>query len=289
MKLKKNKNPIRIIPFLDIKNGLLIKGINLEGLRILGKAKDFSNFYYNNGADEICYIDNVATLYGTNNLSKFITDTAKDVFIPLSVGGGIKKIDDMKKIFSSGADKICINSSIIEKPSLLSESAKIFGSANIVAMIQSIKIDGKYFVSKANGRDIVNINPVKWAKEVELLGAGEIILTSVNNEGIKKGFDINIIRKIANAVKIPVIAHGGAGSYKDIFDVIYQTKISGVGLASILHYDAMHYFPKINPKVGNNSFLRNATKLKKRINVIEELKKYLKQRNINVRYEKKSN
>ena len=287
MNKKENNNPIRIIPFLDIKNGLLIKGINLEGLRVLGKAKDFSNFYYKNGADEICYIDNVATLYGTNNLSKFITDTAKDVFIPLSIGGGIRTIDDMKKIFSSGADKICINSSIIEKPSLLKEAAKIFGSANIVIMIQAIKIDNKYYVSKANGRDIVNINPVKWAKEVEQLGAGEIILTSVNNEGLKKGFDINISKKVSNIVKIPVIAHGGAGSYKDIFDVISQTKISGVGLASILHYDALHYFSKLNPKVGNITFLRNVTKSKKKINVIEEVKKYLKQKNINVRYEKK--
>ena len=193
----------------------------------------------------------------------------------------------MKKIFSSGADKICINSSIIEKPSLLKEAAKIFGSANIVIMIQAIKIDNKYYVSKANGRDIVNINPVKWAKEVEQLGAGEIILTSVNNEGLKKGFDINISKKVSNIVKIPVIAHGGAGSYKDIFDVISQTKISGVGLASILHYDALHYFSKLNPKVGNITFLRNVTKSKKKINVIEEVKKYLKQKNINVRYEKK--
>ena len=106
---KVNSNPIRIIPFLDIKNGLLIKGINLEGLRVLGKAKDFSHHYYLSGADEICYIDNVATLYGTNNLSKLINHAAKDVFIPLSVGGGIRSIDDMQNIFYAGADKICIN------------------------------------------------------------------------------------------------------------------------------------------------------------------------------------
>ena len=111
--------------------------MKIKGIR---KSKRFSNFYYKNGADEICYIDNVATLYGTNNLSKFITDTAKDVFIPLSIGGGIRTIDDMKKIFSSGADKICINSSIIEKPSLLNKAAKIFGSTNIVIMIQAIKL-----------------------------------------------------------------------------------------------------------------------------------------------------
>lgn len=230
MPIKNKSNPIRIIPFLDIKNGLLIKGINLEGLRVLGKAKNFSNYYYKSGADEICYIDNVATLYGTNNLSKFISDTAKDVFIPLSVGGGIRTIEDIKKMFAAGADKICINSSIIERPNLLKEAAKIFGSANIVVMIQAVKNNGRYFVSKANGRDIVNIDPVKWAKLVEKLGAGEIILTSVNNEGLKKGFDINITRKVSNSVNIPVIAHGGAGSYEDIYNVISKTNVSGVGL-----------------------------------------------------------
>ena len=114
-----NNNLIRIIRFLDIKNGLLIKGINLEGLRIIGKAENFSNFYYNNGADEICYIDNVATLYGTNNLSKFITNTAKDVFIPLSVGGGVRSIQDIKSILLAGADKICVNSAAIENINFL--------------------------------------------------------------------------------------------------------------------------------------------------------------------------
>ncbi len=287
MSTQKITNPIRIIPFLDIKNGLLIKGINLEGLRVLGEAKNFSNYYYKSGADEICYIDNVATVYGTNNLSKFITNTAKDVFIPLSIGGGIRKIDDMKKMFSAGADKICINSSIIDKPNLLKAAAKIFGSANIVIMIQTIKIDSRYFISKSNGRDIENINPVEWAKKVEELGAGEIILTSVNNEGLKKGFDINITSKVSNSVNIPVIAHGGAGNFEDIYNVIKKTKISGVGLASILHYDALNYFPKFNPKVGNTTFLKGVSRSKKKINLIGEIKKYLKNRNINVRYEKK--
>lgn len=283
--IKKNKNPVRIIPFLDIKNGLLIKGINLEGLRVLGKANNFSNYYYKSGADEICYIDNVATLYGTNNLSKFITETANDIFIPLSVGGGIRSIEDMKKMFSAGADKICINSSIIENPNLLKQSAKIFGSANITVMIQAINVDDKYYVSKANGRDIVNISPLKWAKEVENLGAGEIILTSVNNEGLRKGFDIRLTKQVSNSTNIPIIAHGGAGTFQDIYDVISKTNISGVGLASILHYDALNYFPKINPIVGNTTFLKTVEKSKKKINYIKEIKKYLKRRNVKIRDE----
>ena len=278
-------NPIRIIPFLDIKNGLLIKGINLEGLRVLGKAENFSNYYYLGGADEICYIDNVATLYGTNNLSKFINQTAKNTFIPLSVGGGIKTIEDMKKIFSAGADKICINSSIIKDIKLLDKAAKIFGSANITVMIQSVKIDQKYFISSSNGRDLENINPTVWAKRVENYGAGEIILTSVNNEGLKNGFDINITRKVSRAVKIPVIAHGGAGKFKDIYDVIKKTNIDGVGIASLLHYNTLHHFPKFNPKVGNTTYLENTKKNQKKSNLIFKIKSYLKFKNINVRYE----
>jgi len=280
-----NKNPIRIIPILDIKNGLLIKGINLEGLRILGKARDFSNHYYKNGADELCYIDNVATLYGTNNLSKFITETAKDVFIPLSVGGGIGTLKDIQNVLSAGADKICINSAAIENLNLLKKASRIFGSANITIIIQAIKIDGKYYISRSNGRDIVKIDPTKWAQKVQEYGAGEIILTSVNNEGLKKGFDIPLTNKISQKVNIPVIAHGGAGSFRDVYEVIKHTNISGVGLASIFHYEALNYFPKLKPKVGNVTFLQNISKVRKKRNLISEMKKYLKSKKIKIRYE----
>ena len=266
---------------------MLIKGINLEGLRIIGKAENFSNFYYKSGADEICYIDNVATLYGTNNLSKFITNTAKDVFIPLSVGGGIRNIQDIKAMLLAGADKICINSAAIEDINFLKAASRIFGSANITVIIQSIKIDNKYFISSSNGREIHKINPFDWAKKVEDYGAGEIAITSVNNEGLKKGFDLKLIKKISEIVSIPTIAHGGAGSFEDIYKVIKFSKINGVGLASLLHYEALHLFPKFIPKTGNVEFLNNVVKKKKIINLISKLKKYLKSKKINVRDEKK--
>jgi len=280
-----NKNPIRIIPFLDIKNGLLIKGINLEGLRVLGKASNFSNHYYKNGADEICYIDNVATLYGTNNLSKFISETANNIFIPLSVGGGIKTLEDIKKMLSAGADKVCINSAAIDNINLLKQASRIFGSANITIIIQSIKINKKYYVSKSSGRDLIKINSIDWAQKVEDYGAGEIIITSVNHEGLKKGFDVELTSKVSEKVNIPVIAHGGAGSFEDIYKVIKYTNISGVGLASILHYEALNYFPRLKPKVGNINFLQNFNKIKKKINLISEIKKYLKSKKIKVRSE----
>jgi len=280
-----NKNPIRIIPFLDIKNGLLIKGINLEGLRVLGKASNFSNHYYKSGADEICYIDNVATLYGTNNLSKFISDTANNIFIPLSVGGGIKTLEDIKKMLSAGADRVCINSAAIDNINLLKQASRIFGSANITIIIQSIKVNKKYYISKSSGRDLIKINSIDWAQKVQDYGAGEIILTSVNNEGLKKGFDIDLTNKVTEKVNIPVIAHGGAGSLEDIYKVIKHTNISGVGLASILHYEALNYFPKLKPKVGNINFLQNFNKVKKKKNLISEIKNYLKSKKVKIRSE----
>jgi len=263
----------------------LIKGINLEGLRILGKAKNFSNHYYKNGADEICYIDNVATLYGTNNLSKFITEAAKDIFIPLSVGGGIRSLHDIQNILLAGADKICINSSVIENINFLKKASRIYGSANITIHIQAIRINGKYYISKSNGRDLVEIDPVIWAQKVQDYGAGEIILTSVNKEGLKKGFDITLTNKVSRKVDIPVIAHGGAGSFKDIYEVINRTNISGVGVASILHYEALNHFKKFNPKVGNVSFLESTPKVNKKRNLISEIKKYLKSKKVKIRYE----
>ena len=139
-----NKNFIRIIPKLDIKNGMLIKGINLEGLRVLGNPYNFATYYYNNLADEICYIDNVATLYGTNNLSGFISDTARNIFVPISVGGGIKSIEDIERIFKAGADKVCINSAAINNPKFLHQASRIFGSANITIIIEYIKIKNKF-------------------------------------------------------------------------------------------------------------------------------------------------
>ena len=280
-----NKNLIRIIPKLDIKNGLLIKGINLEGLRIIGDPYNFAKEYFDQGADEICYLDNVATLYGTNNLEKFISRTSKNIFIPMVVGGGIRSISDIEKFFKSGADKVCLNSKVIEDPRFLKKASKIFGSSNITVILESIKINDKYWITKSNGRDLVDINPVDWAKKVEDLGAGEIFLTSVNKEGLRNGFDINIAKKISKSVKLPVIVHGGAGNFNHIYDVIKKTNITGVSISSLFHYETCTNFnlPKIS--IGNIEFLKNYIKSKKKYNkkIIFELKKFLKNRNIKVR------
>ena len=231
------KKFIRIIPKLDIKNGLLIKGINLEGLRILGDPYNFANYYYKNGADEIYYVDNVASLYGTNNLNKFVSTTAKNLFVPLSVGGGIRSIKEIEKFLKSGADKICINSAAIENIKFIKEASRIFGSSTITCIVEALKYEKKYFVTKENGRNVIKINPVEWSRRLEDAGAGEIFLTSVDREGLKKGFDIFINKKVSESVHIPVIAHGGAGSIEDILKLIEVANPSGVAIASLLHYD----------------------------------------------------
>ena len=188
--MKKKNRVIRIIPRLDIKNGQLIKGINLEGLRVLGDPYEFANYYYNSLADEIYYVDNVATLYGINNLTKFISRTAKNLYIPLTVGGGIKTIYDIEKALKAGADKVCINSAAIDNINFIKKASRVYGSSTISVGLECIKIKKKYFISKSSGRDLVDISPLEWAKKLEDNGAGEIVITAVNKEGLGEGFDI---------------------------------------------------------------------------------------------------
>ena len=277
------KRNIRIIPKLDIKNGLLIKGINLEGLRVLGQPNDFAKYYYDNGADEIYYLDNVATLYGIPQSLKYLASATENIFVPFGIGGGIKSLIDIENILKKGGDKVIVNSSFHEDKKFLKAAPKTFGTSTIVALIESVKIENQYYVSKYNGRELIKKNPLEWAKDCETSGVGEIFLTSVNNEGLQKGFDIEIIEKITNSVNIPVIAHGGAGSIMDIYKLINQTNVSGVGISSLLHYDAIHKFKK-RTKLGNNKYIKSIQKSEqKTTNILIEIKNFLKKKGINVR------
>lgn len=273
---------IRIIPKLDIKNGLLIKGINLEGLRVLGKPLDYAKSYYEDGADEIIYLDNVATLYGTNNLTKFVKETAKNLFIPLTVGGGISSLNDIEKMLNNGADRIIINSAAIENINFIKEAAKRFGSSTIISSVEYTRIGKENFITKSNGRDLIKINPVIWAKRLEEFGTGEIILTAIRKEGTKSGFDIKSIQEISKNIKIPVIAHGGAGSFEDIYEVIKKTNIRGVAIASLFHYNNLIKTNYKKIKIGNINFLKNIKNHNNKNSVIKRLKIYLKKKGINV-------
>jgi imidazole glycerol-phosphate synthase subunit HisF len=277
-----NKRKIRIIPRLEIKNGLLVKGINLEGLRVLGDPLKFSENYYNYGADEIIYTDVVATLYGTNNLSKFVKRTSEKVFVPLTVGGGIRSIKDIEEMLKNGADKVSINSSAIDNLNFVYEASRIFGSSTIVSNIECVKIKNKYFISKSNGRDLVKVDPLIWAKKLEDSGVGEIVLVSVNHEGLKYGFDLKILDKISSKINIPVIAAGGAGEFQHIYDVIRKTNISGVSISSLFHYNICSQFKFKKKKIGNFHYLEEL-KRKKDDYPILKLKKFLKLKGIDVR------
>ncbi len=230
----------RIIPRLDIKGPNLVKGIHLEGLRVLGKPEDFAKLYYEDGADELIYQDTVASLYQRNSLTDIITKTANNIFIPITVGGGLRSLDDINKVLRAGADKVSINTAAINNPSFISEASRTFGSSTIVIAIEAIKqSQDNYLAYTDNGREYTGVDAVTWAKQVEELGAGEILLTSIDKEGTGTGFDLNLVNKITESVSIPVISHGGAADVSHIISSIKDSKSDAVSIASMLHYTTL--------------------------------------------------
>ncbi len=251
---------IRIIPRLDIKGPNLVKGIHLEGLRVLGRPEDFAKHYYEAGADELIFQDVVASLYERNSLHDIISRTAKDIFIPLTVGGGLRTIDDIKLVLRAGADKVSINTAAVKNPEFIKEASLKFGSSTIVVAIEAIKqANGKYFAFTDNGREYTGLEVVNWAKQVEELGAGEIIITSVDKEGTGEGYDIELIKQVSEAVNIPVIAHGGASDPENFKNAITLGAADALAIASILHYGIAEKLniDKESKGEGNNSFLKS--------------------------------
>ncbi len=281
----------RIIGKLDIKGPNLVKGIHLEGLRVLGKPEDFARYYYESGIDELIYMDVVASLYNRNSLKDIIAKTAKNIFIPLTVGGGIRTIDDIRGVLRSGADKVSLNTAVINNPNLIKEASKIFGSSTITVSIEAIKqADGRYLAYTDNGREYTGVEVLEWAKKVEKLGAGEIFLTSIDREGTGKGFDLQLTKLVSDSVSIPVIACGGAGSNKHIAEVITDARADAVAVASILHYDFIkkHKISSTFEKEGNIEFLKRgrAPAGMETLNVIE-IKSYLDSCGIPCRFQSK--
>ena len=280
---------IRVIARLDIKGPNLVKGIHLEGLRVLGKPEQFAKYYYENGADELMYMDVVASLYERNSLKDIITRTAKEIFIPLTVGGGIRTIDDIREALRAGADKVCLNTAAIKTPEIIKEASRIFGSSTIVVAIEAIKqADGAYLAYTDNAREYTGVEVYEWAQKVEKLGAGEIVLTSVDSEGTGKGFDLELVEKVAQMVSIPVVAHGGAGNASDIREAV-ERGANAVAVASILHYDFMGKSIKDGDYTveGNTEFLRSGKEFGhiKPCN-LGEIKNYLHDNHVNCRYKK---
>jgi len=228
---------VRLIPRLDIKGTNLVKGIHLEGLRVLGKPEVFAETYYQAGADELLFADAVASLYGRNSLLDVIERTAGHIFIPLTVAGGIRSLDDIKRVLRSGADKVAINSAALADPDFITRSAERFGSSTIVVQIDAKRMaDGCWQAFADNGRENSGRYVTDWALEAEQRGAGEIFLTSIDQEGTGHGYDIELVQSVASLVSVPLIASGGAGHIEDVTELLRQCNVEAVCVASLLHY-----------------------------------------------------
>lgn len=277
---------IRIIPRLDIKGPNVVKGIHLEGLRVLGSPSDFAKFYYEQGADEILFMDVVASLYERNSLHDIIEKTSDDIFIPITVGGGLRSVEDIKSVLRSGADKVCLNTAVIKNPELIRSASEKFGSSTIVVAIEAIRQEsGTYMAFTDNGRQYTGVNAVEWAQKIEELGAGELILTSVDHEGAGLGFDKDFINLIAHKVSIPVIVHGGAGKKEDVLEIIKNSPVDAICAAAIFHYDFIkNNTADFNQSEGNFDFLKSGKRVKniETINILD-LKSYLAENGVSLR------
>jgi imidazole glycerol-phosphate synthase subunit HisF len=226
----------RIIPCLDIKDGRTVKGINFENIIDAGNPVELAKIYVQNGADELVFLDITATNEKRKTLSTLVTKIAKEINIPFTVGGGINSLDDVNAVINAGADKISINSSAIKNPQLITQIAKQYGSQCVTVAIDTKFENNNWMVFSNGGKLPTDLSCVAWAKHAYQLGAGEILLTSMNNDGTKNGFALDITAQVSEAVNIPVIASGGAGNNKHFLDVFTQTKATGALAASIFHF-----------------------------------------------------
>ncbi|MGE0330142.1 MAG: imidazole glycerol phosphate synthase subunit HisF [Ramlibacter sp.] len=227
---------VRVIARLDIKGPKLIKGVQLEGLRVVGDPHEHAVRYYHEGADELLFIDIVASLYQRNNLTELIKRAADQVYVPITVGGGIRSLDDVSNMMHSGADKVAINTAAIARPGLISEVARRYGSQCMVVGIEAKNVGaGRWEAYTDNGRERTGRDVVQWAREAVALGAGEVLLTSVDKEGTRKGFDLALLREVCAAVNVPVVASGGFGKPDDLVQAS-NCGVSGIAVADALHW-----------------------------------------------------
>jgi len=227
----------RIIPCLDIKDGSTVKGVNFEDLKNAGDPVELAKKYEQEGADELVFLDITATIEDRKTFVELVKDIAKELSIPFTVGGGISSVEDVRKLLEAGADKISINSSAVRNPTLISDLAKEFGSQCVVVAIDTRQVGDIDLVHIKGGREATELNTVEWAQEAARLGAGEILLTSMDGDGTKNGFDLRITKLVSEAISIPVIASGGAGTVNDFVQVFNETKATGALAASIFHFN----------------------------------------------------
>ena len=227
----------RIIPCLDIKDGRVVKGIQFLQLKDAGNPVELASFYSKNGADELVFLDISATLEGRKTLVDLVTRLSKEINIPFTVGGGIQSVEDAQLLLQSGADKVSLNSAAVANPKLITQIAEAFGSQSVVVAIDIKKVENDWYVFIKGGTESTGILAIDWAQKAEALGAGELLITSMNNDGAKDGFALEITNAISQAVSIPVIASGGAGSANDFIELFTQTEVSAGLAASIFHFN----------------------------------------------------
>lgn len=246
----------RIIPCLDVKDGTVVKGTNFVNLKEAGSAVELAERYYIEGADELVFLDITATLERRKTLLRLVEEVSKVIRIPFTVGGGISKLEDIEKLLNAGADKVSLNSSIVINPNLISAAARNFGSQAIVAAIDSRTTTSNQKVFIKGGTEETNLETILWCKKVEELGAGEILLTSMNKDGTKSGYDIDLLKCLSDELSIPIIASGGAGTKQHFLDAFNRANVDACLAASLFHYEEMK---------------------------IKDLKNYLHKNNVNVR------
>lgn len=226
----------RLIARLDIKNGVVIKGIHLEGQRRIGDPVELARKYYAEAVDEILMMDSVASLYGRSNLFYTISEACKTVFVPITMGGGIRAVEDVEQALAAGADKVAVNSALVSNPQLAEQIAAVYGSQCLVGSIEAKRNGQGWEAYISNGREPTGRDVVEWAKELEQRGAGELLVTSVDQEGTQRGFDVELCAAVEAAVRIPVVASGGAGKLEHLRLLAARTELQGVAVASLLHY-----------------------------------------------------
>ncbi len=244
----------RLVPKIDVKNHQLVKGVRFEGLRVLGAPEEFAFKYYNDGADEIIYHDVIASLLGRSALYDLVSNTAKKIFIPLTVSGGIRNLNDIYKMLKSGADRIAINSHAHQNPGFIKEAVKEFGSSTIVISLDVALVDGKYKLTYENGKNIHEQNIFDWINLMQDSGVGEFSISAVHKDGTKTGFDLNLLKILDNKIKIPFIFGSGIGQLSHLDDLKKYKNLKGIILSSILHYN--YISSNYSDDSGNTEYIK---------------------------------
>ena len=243
----------RIIPCLDVKNGRVVKGVNFQGLSDVSSPVELAKYYSDNGADELVFYDITASAEGRALFTDILTQVASTIFIPLTVGGGINTVEDFDRVLKCGADKVSVNSGAIKNPSLISAAAEKYGNQCVVLSVDAKRVDGQYCVFAKGGRENTGMDAIQWIKKGIELGAGEIVLNSIDTDGVKKGFDLEMLQAVCDISPVPVIASGGAGSADDFIKLFKTIPEVDAGLAaSIFHFGEVK-IPQLKEKLKENN------------------------------------